>query len=279
MIRYSAVSSEDLASLKASIENLTLRKALIALAMLAAAIILVRVILMVVERLLKRTKLDGSMHRFLKNVLRILLYFVALLVIASYLGIDVTALVALLSVLTLAVSLSVQNALSNVAGGLLVMGTKPFKKGDFVTIDGMTGVVDEITMVYTRFHTVDNRSVLIPNAKVSSATVENYSSYPKRRLEMTVSASYEADPERVMEALRAAVDRCEPLEGEEIRVAIEDFGDSAVSYHIHFWIPSERVIATRFDLRTYVWEAFRDRSIEMTYPHLNVHIKNDCAEK
>ncbi|MBO4419447.1 MAG: mechanosensitive ion channel family protein [Oscillospiraceae bacterium] len=275
MIRYAnAVSSEDLANLKASIENVTLRKALIALAMLAAAIILVRVILMAADRLLRRTKLDVSMHRFIKNVLRILLYFVALLVIASYLGIDITALVALLSVLTLAVSLSVQNALSNVAGGLLVMGTKPFKKGDFVSIDGMTGVVDEISMVYTKFHTIDNRSVLIPNSKVSAATVENYSSFPKRRLELTVSASYDADPDRVMKALRTAVDRCEPLEGEEICAAIEEFGDSAISYHIHFWIPSERFIDTRFALRTYVWEAFRAHDIEMTYPHLNVHIKN-----
>lgn len=276
MTRYaSAVNAEDLTSLKASIEHVSLKQALIALAMLAAAIAIVHVVMHVLDRALKRTKLDGSMHRFIKTALRFLFYFVTLLVIASYLGIDVTALVALLSVLTLAVSLSVQNALSNVAGGLLVMGTKPFKKGDFVSIDGVSGVVDEIAMVYTRLHTIDNRSVLIPNSKVSAATVENYSSYPKRRLELTVSASYDAEPERVMQALRAAIDRCKPLAGEEIFVAIEDFGDSAIAYHLHFWVSSERFIATRFELRTYIWEAFRAQGIEMTYPHLNVHVKND----
>ena len=271
---FSAVSSEDLANLKASIENVSLRRALIALAMLVVGILAVRVVLAIMNRVLRRSKLDGSMHRFLQTALRFLLYFVLLLVVASYLGIDVTALVALLSVLTLAVSLSVQHVLSNVAGGLLVMGTKPFRKGDYVSVDGMTGVVDEISMVYTKLHTLDNRSVLIPNAKVSAATVENYSSYPKRRLELTISASYEAEPERVMEALRSAVDRCHPLEGEEIRVAIEDFGDSAVSYYVHFWIPAQRLIDTRFDLRRFVWEAFRANGIEMTYPHLNVHIQN-----
>ncbi len=271
----SSVKTEDLANLKASVENLSLRRVLIALALLAACILAVQVLLTLLGRLLKRTKLDESMHRFIRNILRILLYFVVLLVIASYLGIDVTALVALLSVFTLAVSLSVQNALSNVAGGLMVMGTKPFKKGDYVSIDGMTGVVDEIAMVYTKLHTVDNRSVLIPNSKVSSATVENYSSYPKRRLDLTVSASYDADPERVMQALRSAIECCEPLKGEEICVAIEDFGDSAIAYHLHFWIPSARVISTRFELRTHIWEAFRNSEIEMTYPHLNVHVKND----
>lgn len=275
MLRYAGVKTEDLANVKASLESLTLKQVLIAVAMLAASIAIVRVVTMLVGRALKRTKLDESVHRLIKTILRFLLYFVALLVIASYLGVDVTALVALLSVLTLAVSLSVQNTLSNVAGGLMVMGTKPFKKGDYVSIDGMTGVVDEIAMVYTKLHTVDNRSVLIPNSKVSSATVENYSSYPKRRLDLTVSASYDADPERVMQALRSAIECCEPLKGEEICVAIEDFGDSAIAYHLHFWIPSARVISTRFELRTHIWEAFRNSGIEMTYPHLNVHVKND----
>ena len=275
MLRYAGVKTEDLANVKASLESLTLKQVLIAVAMLAASIAIVRVVTMLVGRALKRTKLDESVHRLIKTILRFLLYFVALLVIASYLGVDVTALVALLSVLTLAVSLSVQNALSNVAGGLLVMGTKPFKKGDYVSVDGMTGVVDEITMVYTRLHTLDNRSVLIPNSKVAAATVENYSSYPKRRLDLTVSASYDADPERVMQALRSAIECCEPLKGEEICVAIEDFGDSAIAYHLHFWIPSARVISTRFELRTHIWEAFRNSGIEMTYPHLNVHVKND----
>ena len=275
MLRYAGVKTEDLANVKASLEGLTLKQVLIAVAMLAASIAIVRVVTMLVGRALKRTKLDESVHRLIKTILRFLLYFVALLVIASYLGVDVTALVALLSVLTLAVSLSVQNALSNVAGGLLVMGTKPFKKGDYVSVDGMTGVVDEITMVYTRLHTLDNRSVLIPNSKVAAATVENYSSYPKRRLELTVSASYDADPERVMQALRSAIECCEPLKGEEICVAIEDFGDSAIAYHVHFWVASSRLIEARFELRTRIWEAFRDAGVEMTYPHLNVHVKND----
>lgn len=275
MLRYAGVKTEDLANVKASLEGLTLKQVLIAVAMLAASIAIVRVVTMLVGRALKRTKLDESVHRLIKTILRFLLYFVALLVIASYLGVDVTALVALLSVLTLAVSLSVQNALSNVAGGLLVMGTKPFKKGDYVSVDGMTGVVDEITMVYTRLHTLDNRSVLIPNSKVAAATVENYSSYPKRRLELTVSASYDADPERVMQALRSAIECCEPMKGEEICVAIEDFGDSAIAYHVHFWVASSRLIEARFELRTRIWEAFRDAGVEMTYPHLNVHVKND----
>lgn len=243
--------------------------------MLLLSVVIVRLVIQLVDRILKRTRLDGSLHNFIKVLIRILLYFAAILTVASYVGVDVTSLVALLSVVTLAISLSVQSVLSNVAGGVMVMGTKPFKKGNYVSIDGLTGVVDEIGMVYTKLHTIDNRAVMVPNSKVAAATVENYSAFDKRRLELDVSASYDAEPSRVLEALRAAVDRCQPLEGEEIRVAIQSFDDSAICYHIHFWIPSSRFIQTKFELNTAVWEEFRSHGVEMTYPHLNVHIQNE----
>ena len=275
MLRFSSATAEELSNLKNSLQNVTLRTGLIALAMLLLSVVIVRLVIQLVDRILKRTRLDGSLHNFIKVLIRILLYFAAILTVASYVGVDVTSLVALLSVVTLAISLSVQNVLSNLAGGVMVMGTKPFKKGNYVSIDGLTGVVDEIGMVYTKLHTIDNRAVMVPNSKVAAATVENYSAFDKRRLELDVSASYDAEPSRVLEALRAAVDRCQPLEGEEIRVAIQSFDDSAICYHIHFWIPSSRFIQTKFELNTAVWEEFRSHGVEMTYPHLNVHIQNE----
>lgn len=275
MLRFSSATAEELSNIKNSLQNVTLRTGLIALAMLLLSVVIVRLVIRLVDRILKRTRLDGSLHNFIKVMIRILLYFAAILTIASYVGVDVTSLVALLSVVTLAISLSVQNVLSNLAGGVMVMGTKPFKKGNYVSIDGLTGVVDEIGMVYTKLHTIDNRAVMVPNSKVAAATVENYSAFDKRRLELDVSASYDAEPSGVLEALRAAVDRCQPLEGEEICVAIQSFDDSAICYHIHFWIPSSRFIQTKFELNTAVWEEFRSHGVEMTYPHLNVHIQNE----
>ena len=266
-----SAAAEELSSLGDTLRNLPVKTALIALAMLAVSIVAVRLVLLAADHALKRTRLDSSQHRFLKALLRVLLYFCVLMMIASYIGIDVTALVALLSVLSLAVSLSVQNVLSNVAGGMMVIGTKPFKQGDYVCIDSMEGTIDEIGVVYTKLHTVDNRSVLIPNSIVSAVTVVNYSALGKRRLEMEVSASYDSEPERVFEALREAVRRCEPLPEEEIRVEFHSFDDSAIAYHVHFWVPSSRFMATRFDLRRYVWEAFKAHGVVMTYPHLNVH--------
>ena len=268
-------TAEELTNLQKILGGLPLETILIALAMLAVSILLVRVTVLLVDRVMKRTRLDASLYRFIKTLLRIVLYFIAILIIASYLGIDVTSLVALLSVVSLAISLSVQSALSNVAGGMMVMGTKPFKRGDYVSVDGLEGTIDEIGMVYTKLHTIDNRSVLIPNAKVSSVTIENFSTLGKRRLELDVSASYDSPPERVMDALRKAVNRCEPMTGEEIRIGFQSFGDSAITYRVHFWVPASRYIQTGFEFRRAVWEEFQNNAVEMTYPHLNVHLKNE----
>lgn len=262
----------EITDLTKTLQALPWKTLVLALAMLAAGIVVIKILMRFLDRGLRKTKLDGSLHSFLKTVLRVVLYFALLLSVISYLGIDITSLVALLSVVTLAISLAVQNVLSNVAGGVMLMGAKPFKKGDYVRIEEEEGTIDEIGIIYTRYHTMDNRSVLVPNAKMTTATVENYTDLGKRRLEMVVGASYTSDPDRVMEALKKALLRCDPLEGMEQIVEFHAFGDSAISYHVCLWIPSSRYIATRYNLRRCVWEEFRAAGVEMTYPHLNVHL-------
>ncbi|MBR3077807.1 MAG: mechanosensitive ion channel family protein [Oscillospiraceae bacterium] len=271
-MRRFSTTAEELSNIRDTLHGLPLRTILIALAMLVGSIVAVHLIMLVVDRLLKKTKLDSSVHRFIKVLLRVILYFASILIIASYLGIDVTSLVALLSVVSLAVTLSVQNALSNVAGGVMVMGTKPFKQGDYVSVDGLEGTVEEIGVVYTKLHTIDNRAVLIPNSKVAAATIENFSVLGKRRLGLTVSAAYTSEPERVMEALHKAVDRCQPLSGEPVVVEIQDFGESAIAYDVALWIPASEFLKRRWAMRRYIWEEFRAAGVEMTYPHLNVHV-------
>ena len=98
-----------------------------------------------------------------------------------------------------------------------------------------------------------------------------------KRLGLTVSAAYSSEPERVMEALHRAVDRCQPLEGTPVVVEIQDFGDSAIAYDVALWIPASEFLSRRWRLRRCIWEEFREAGVEMTYPHLNVHL--DHAEQ
>ncbi len=277
-MRHLSSAAEEISNIRDTLHGLPLRTVLLALAMLLGSIAAVHLIMLVVGRLLKRTKLDHSVHSFIKALLRVILYFAAILMVASYLGIDVTSLVALLSVVSLAVTLSVQNALSNVAGGVMVMGTKPFKQGDYVSVDGLEGTVEEIGVVYTKLHTIDNRAVLIPNSKTASSIIENFSALGKRRLGVTAAAAYTSEPELVMAALHRAVERCSPLPGEPVVVEIQDFGDSAIAYDVALWVPASEFLRRRWALRRYIWEEFRAAGVEMTYPHLNVHFDDKQQE-
>ena len=133
--------------------------------------------------------------------MQILLYALLALIVASKLGIDVTGIIALASVATLAISLALQNALANVFGGFVLLSTHPFHSGDFVEIAGQSGTVEEIGMTYTRLATPDNKQVSIPNSAVVAAQIVNYTASGTRRVEVKVCASYTDEPQTVIDAL------------------------------------------------------------------------------
>jgi len=266
-------AAEELSDIKKILQQLPMRQILWSVVLLLVLLVLVRVIMRLIGRALERTTLDKSLHTFIKSIVRVLLYFLVVLVVSGSLGINVTSLVAVLSVASLAISLSVQGVLSNVASGLMIIGSKPFKQGEYVSLDGHEGTVDEIGLIYTRLHTIDNRNILLPNSKVTDSVIQNFSILGKRRLEVFVSASYDSDPEVVFRALHKAVELTGPLEGEEVIVEFDEFGDSAISYQVCLWVKASDFLTARYQLRRNIYRCFKAEHVEMTYPHLNVHMK------
>lgn len=267
-----AESGDNLLSLKKTLENIPLNKILIAIVVLAVCLLAVHLLLKLTDRLLLHSRLDKSLHHFIRSIVRILLYFLAVLLVCGTLGIDVTSLVALLSVVSLAVSLAVQDFLSNVAGGVMLMNAKPFKQGDWVEADGVQGTVDEVGMVYTRIVTADHCRVNFPNSKLATAVVRNYSSMGKRRLDTIYHASYDSDPQIVRQALAEAADFPLVLPDAPI-IRVKEYADSDIAYQVSIWVAPENYVEAGFCLNERVWDSFRKRGIEMTYPHLNVHVE------
>ena len=140
---------------------------------LLVGLFLIKLATNLVRKALLRSKLEKAAHSMIIGVVRVLLYVLLLINVASALGIDITGVVALASVLTLAVSLALQNMLANVMGGFTILTTHPFHSGDFVDIGGQSGTVEEITMVYTRLATPDNKIVSIPNNTVIGSQITN----------------------------------------------------------------------------------------------------------
>ena len=205
---------------------------------------------------------------------RILLCFVAVTIVASSLNIDVTSLIALLSVAGLALSLALQGALSNLAGGIVILTTKPLHAGDYVSIGDSEGFVEEIGMTYTQLMTFDRRTIFIPNSTVTSSNIVNYTMDGKRRVEIEVSASYDADIDRVKTALREALDTVGGFyEDPPYFIHVKGYGESAIEYSVRAYCKGDDYWEQYYALLEEIKRTFDKNGIPMTYPHLNVHIQ------
>lgn len=239
---------------------------------LIVGIIVIQIILAILGKALKKTKMEKAAHTLIRSVTRILLYLLLGLAAASSLGIDVTGIVALASVFTLALSLSLQNSLTNLIGGFTLLSTKPFKSGDYVEIAGQAGSVTEIGMFYTVLTTPDNKITHIPNNSVVSADITNYTTTGTRRLSIDVSASYDAPTEKVLEALRDAANVPGILEDPAPFVALTGYGDHAITYTVRVWTKTEDYWTVHYAIHERIRECFAAHGVAMTHPHLNVHL-------
>lgn len=250
----------------------------ILLTVLALVICLVarKVVMGVLNRGLHKSKLEKSFHSFIRSTVSILLWFVTLMIVAETLGIDATSLLALVSIAGLAISLSVQDTLANLAGGLTILGTHPFKVGDYVAIGGTEGTIQEIGMVYTKLTTVDNRRIVVPNSIVADAEVTNYSTEPQRRVDLVISAPYSAPVEDVKAAILSVVTAHEKvLKDPAPFVRLSSYGDSAIEYTIRAWCENADYWDVYFDLLEQVKDGFDKNAISFPYPKMEVVVTNE----
>ena len=243
-----------------------------ALLILVIGIVIITLVNKIVKTALNRTKLEKAAHSLITSVIGVAMYIILGLIVAAKLGIDVTSIVALASVLTLALSLALQNMVSNVIGGFIILSTTPFHSGDYVEIAGQAGTVTEINMTYTKLTTPDGKLISIPNSAVVAAQIVNYSAEPIRRVDVNVSASYNSPVQEVIGALCAAGAVDKALADPAPFAAVTSYGESAINYVLRVWVNSADYWDVFFAVNQNVKKIFDERGITMTYPHLNVHL-------
>lgn len=248
------------------------RSACTAVIILVAGVLAIRVIGKVLTKALEKSRLEKAAHRLITSLASAAMYILLGLIVASSLGIDVTSIVALASVLTLALSLALQNMVSNIIGGFTILYTHPFHSGDYVEIAGQAGTVREINMTYTMLATPDNKVISIPNSAVVAAQIVNYSSEATRRVEVNVSASYNVPVQKVIDALALAGTMDKVLLDPAPFAAVSSYGDSTINYTLRVWVKNEDYWDVYFALNQRVKMIFDDQNVEMTYPHINVHL-------
>ncbi len=236
--------------------------------------IAIRIIKTFMTRMLSRaTKLDAPVKNLITKLVTTLLWALTIIIVAGAFGINATSLVAVLSVAGLALSLSVQNLLTNFFSGIMLLINKPFKEGDFVELGDKVGTIKNIGFFNTILNTPDNIAISIPNGDLTAAAVKNYSREPDRRVDLNFSASYDAPTETVKKAIEEAIamdSRILPSPAPFVRLLSYDA--SSIKYVSRVWVKNADYWDVYFDLNEHVRETFAKNGVEMSFEHINVHM-------
>jgi len=267
------VFSELKTSLGASLGGFAFANILPAVIVFLVGWIAIKIILKLVSNAIDRLNVEKSLHNFIKSTVKIVLYLLLVIIVLGVCGIPITSLVAALSVVGLAVSLAVQGSLSNLAGGITILLTKPFKLDDFIeTADG-SGTVTNIGLFYTTLVTPDKKDIFIPNGNIVSSKIMNYSKEPNRKVVFKFSASYDADIDKVKKAMLKAFESDKRVLKDPAPFAnVNAYLDSAIEYIGAVWVKNADYWDVYWYLMEEVKREFDKNKIEMTYNHLNVHM-------
>ena len=224
----------------------------------------------------KRT-LDKTLTSTAFYALRIVLKGLVVVCLVGYLGIDTGGITALIASLGVGVGLAVNGALSNLAGGALILVTRPFRIDDFIEAQGYSGTVEDIHMTMTRLRTPDNKIVYVPNGALSAGTIVNYSEKDIRRVDLTFSIGYRENSEHAKSVILQQVESHEKaLKDPTPFIRISEHGDSRILIAVRVWVKSEDFWDVHFDLLESVKAAFDREGIEIPFPQLDVRVKQDA---
>ena len=223
------------------------------------------------------SKMDQGARSFIQSFMRLILYVAVISSVAMIWGIPSTTFVTLLTSAGVAIGLALQGALSNLAGGLLILLFHPFRVGDYIEGGGAAGTVTDITVIYTKLLTPDNKVVTIPNGALTNANITDFSVMPNRRIDINVGAGYEADVDKVKQVLLdVAASSDLILKDPAPFVAVNGHNASSVGYLFRVWCKKEDYWTVTFDSWERIKKAFDENGIEIPYQKVDVNVKKEA---
>ena len=241
---------------------------------------IVKFILKLIRKTKKFQHIDPGAETFIYSFLSITLRLIIVLTAIAVLGVPMTNFITVLGSAGLALGLALQGSLTNLAGGLMLLIFRPFKVGDFITADSVSGTVKEITILYTVLDTPDNVHIVVPNGNLSNATVQNYSINKERRVDFEFGVAYDTDLKKAQNVLYGIAEKNEMvLKDKEIFVRVASFDDSQITLKMRVWVNSDDYWTTFFDINEKVKEEFDKNGIEIPFPQLDVHFDKASSQK
>lgn len=236
---------------------------------------IIKFLLKLIRKSLDRSKVEAGVVTFLCSLVKYSLYFVLAMIILAQFGVTTSSVVAVLGSAGLTLGLALQGSLSNFAGGVLILLLKPFVVGDYI-IDGVTGqegTVSSITIFYTKLLTIDNRMILIPNGTLSNSSITNVTHMEKRRIDLLIGVSYEANLAKTKQVLLDVVKSEDKiLPGEPVDVYVSELADSSVQMGVRAWVKTEDYWPIRWKMTEDIKNALDANGISIPYPQMDVTV-------
>ncbi len=266
------------------VQHLTLRaqelliiylpKVLLAMLFLVVGLWLIRVLVRGLGKAMESHAVEPSLVPFVKSLVGAVLKVLLVISVVQMIGIQTTSFIAVLGAAGLAIGLALSGTLQNFAGGVMLLVLKPFKVGDYIETQGHGGTVRQIQIFHTALTTPDNKTIILPNAPVSTSATVNYSTEAERRVDLQFGIGYGDDIDKarsIMQELIAADERI--LTDKPAQVVVAELADSAVNFKVRVWVEAADYWGEFFDMQERVKKAFDKNGVSIPFPQMDVHMQ------
>ncbi|WP_304942709.1 mechanosensitive ion channel family protein [Vallitalea guaymasensis] len=253
-------------------------KILMSLLILIIGSKVIKYLVKLMEKFLKKSKVDVSLSKFLLSAVRLILKILLGIIIMENLEVPMTSLIAVLGATGIGIGMALQGSLANLTGGILILLLRPFKVGDFIEEKafGHEGIVEDIQVFYTTLRTRDNKVITVPNGSLSNSSIINHSTMDIRRVDLTFGVAYEEDTFAVKRAIKEVIEKhALILKDREPYINISEHGDSSVNFAVLVWCKTKDYLQVKFDLIEQIKIKFDEENISIPYPHMDVNIVNN----
>lgn len=234
-----------------------------------------KIVMKILSKGLERSKIDTTVHGFLKSLVKVVLLCITIIIVLTILRVPMTSIITVVGSAGIAIGLALQSSLSNIAGGVIVLVEKNFRVGDYISINGTEGTVKEISVFATNIISYDNKSVFVPNGIVSNATIINYTREKTRRVDHVMSISYNNDTKKAIAVITEVLkNNSKVLSAPEPFVKVCAFGASSIDISVRAWVNTSDYWDVYYELLLEIKAAFDENGIIIPYNQLDVHMIN-----
>jgi len=245
-------------------------------ATLFVGIIVVKILLNMSKRLLAKTKIERVTQAFLHHIIKFCLYLILILILLNVIGVSISGLLTTISAMVLAIGMALQNIITNIANGIVIVSTGMFKKGDFISVEGVDGSIDDINFLFTTIMTTDNKKITIPNSSILNNPVTNYGANKTRRVDFSFDVAYESDVEQVKAIILDVIKASgKVLPDKEPFCRLKVLEASSIKFVANCWVDSEDYWDVYYFVIENVFNEFKRNNVSIPYNQIEIRERKD----